>query len=327
MGRGGNGRGDPVPRRGARTVSGSWRVLGTAPWRRAPLLLRRQPAVLSAVLFSGLILGAASAAVPLFESSVASAANAKQVAQRCPATVGFMLTTADVLSGRIGGNDAPGATGLAATMLLERRQTAVERAGARVPGTGQPRLTISGAPLIMSNPGDSGRSANGRLLYREGFTDNIQKLQAAGGSGVWLPSETARFAGVRAGGRVALTINDRRVVTRVAGVYKDLNRLPVTPFWCPQGSLIYAAGLGREIPPPPILADRDTLAALDRQLQQDRLQFTWELPLRGNLTLPQSRRTAAGLDTLRSLLGAGPGAVFRLRSGQALFSKDRKSVV
>jgi putative ABC transport system permease protein len=296
-------------------------VLATAPWRRAPLLLARQPAVLSAVLFAGLILGAASAAVPLFESSVASAANAKQIAQRCPATVGFVLTTADVLSGRIGGNDAPGARGLTAATLLDRRQAAVERAGAAVPNLGAPRLTISGAPLLVSNPGNGSRSASGRLLFREGFGDHIQKLQAAGGGGVWLPSEIAAFAGVRAGGRVALTLNDRRVVARVAGTYKDLNRLPVTPFWCSQGSLIYSPGLGQEIPPPPILADRDTLAALDRQLRQDRMVFTWELPLRGGVTLPQSRRTAAGLAALRAALGGGD-AVFRVRSGQAVFSNE-----
>jgi hypothetical protein len=39
-------------------------VLWTTPWRRAPLLLRRSPAVLLAVLAAGLILGAAAA--PLF---------------------------------------------------------------------------------------------------------------------------------------------------------------------------------------------------------------------------------------------------------------------
>jgi hypothetical protein len=44
-------------------------VLGTARWRRAPLLLRRSPAVL---LAAGLILGAA--ATPLFPSSAANAA-------------------------------------------------------------------------------------------------------------------------------------------------------------------------------------------------------------------------------------------------------------
>ncbi|HZD72662.1 MAG TPA: FtsX-like permease family protein, partial [Actinomycetota bacterium] len=250
-----------------------------------------------------------------------SAANAKQIGQRCAATVGFALATGDTLSGRIGERDAPGARGLAATALLERRDAAVERAGSQVPGLGAPLLTIIGAPLVMSNPADQRRYANGRLLYREGFTDHIQKLQVAGGSGVWLPSETAAFAGVRAGGRVALVQGGRRVVARVAGIYKDLNRLPVTPFWCAKGPLIYAPGLGREIPPPPILADRATMADLNRQLREDHLIFSWELPLRGDLTLPQSQRTVGSLDRLRAALGTGPGALFLL-PGQALFASQ-----
>jgi putative ABC transport system permease protein len=296
-------------------------VLTAAPWRRAPLLLRQQPAVLSAVLFAGLILGAASAAVPLFESSVASAANAKQIAQRCPATVGFTLATVGTLSGQVGANDA-GARGLDATALLDRRQVAVEQAGARVPNLGAPLLTIIGVPLTMSRPGDQRRSTNGRLLYREGFGDHLQKLQVAGGSGVWLPSETAGFAGIRAGERVTLSLNGRTAVAGVAGIYKDLNRLPVTPFWCSLASLIYAPGLGREIPPPPILADRDTMADLDRQLRQERLIFTWELPLRGSLSLPQSLQTAGRLDSLCAALGTGSGAVFRVRSGRAVFANQ-----
>ncbi len=314
-----DGRGPPD---GPAGLGGTWRVLATAPWRRAPLLLRRQPAVLSAVLLAGLILGAASAAVPLFESSVASAANAKQIAQRCPATVGYSLTTAGTLSGRIGDNDAPGARGLDATALLDRRQAVVEQAGARVPHLGAPLLTITGMPLTMSRPGGQSRSANGRLLYREGFADHIQKLQVAGGGGLWLASETAGFAGIRAGGRVELLLNDRRVTARVAGIYKDLNRLPVTDFWCSQRSLIYPPGFDGEIPPPPILGDRETMAALDRGLRQDRLIFTWELPLRGSLTLPQSLQTAGSLGGLRSALGTGPGAVFRLRSGQERFANE-----
>jgi ABC-type lipoprotein export system ATPase subunit len=238
------------------------------------------------------------------------------------ASVGYVLTTAGTLSGRVGANDAPGARGLDATTLLDRREAAVARAGARVPNLGAPLLTIVGAPLTISRPGDGSRSANGRLVSREGLADHIQKLQVAGGSGVWLPSETAGFAGVRAGGQVSLAFNDRRVTTRVAGIYKDLNRLPETPFWCSQSSLIYAAGLGREIPPPPILADRDTMAALDRQLRQDRLVFTWELPLPGSLTLSQSLQTAGRIGFLRSALGTGTGAVFRLLSSQALSANE-----
>src|SRR5687767_1801374 len=58
-------------------------VLGTAPWRRAPLLLRGSPAVLAAVVGAGLILGAAAAATPLFLSSAGNAAQARQLGERC----------------------------------------------------------------------------------------------------------------------------------------------------------------------------------------------------------------------------------------------------
>jgi putative ABC transport system permease protein len=288
-------------------------VLASAPWLRAPLLLRRQPAVLAAVLFAGLILGAASAADPLFESSVASAANAKQIAQRCPATVGFQAGATGTLFGRADPADVPGARGLDQAILLARRDRAVRRAATDVPDLGAPRLTVFGAPLIVSRPGDSGRSANGRLVHREGFAGHIQVLQAAGGGGVWLPRETAAFAGVRAGDPMALSQAGRTVTARVAGVYQNLNRLPETDYWCSAGSLIYAAGLGNEIPPPPVLVDRATLTGLEGKLQEARLQFTWELPLRGALSLPQSRQTAGGLPGLYAALTSGPGALFHAR--------------
>jgi putative ABC transport system permease protein len=323
LGRGGNDRGDPAPHgdvpRGGGSLprGGSWRVLATAPWRRAPLLLRRQPAVLSAVLFAGLILGAAGAADPLFESSVASAANAKQIAQRCPATVGFVVSTAGTLSGRVVAADAPGARGLDTATLLARRGQAVRRAGADVPHLGAPLLTVAGGPVVISRPGDTDRAANGRLVSRDGFAGHIQALQVGGGRGVWLPRETAAFAGIRAGGRVVLSQAGRTVTARVAGIYQNLNRLPEADYWCPQGALIYAAGLGNEIPPPPILADRATLIDLEGKLREERLQFTWELPLQGALSLPQSRRTADRLPSLRTALSASPDAVFWAR-GQAV---------
>jgi|SRR5215211_207529 len=76
-------------------------VLWTAPWRRAPLLLRRSPAVLLAVLAAGLILGAAAAATPLFLSSAANAALTRQIAEGCPPTVGLQVRSNGALGGAI----------------------------------------------------------------------------------------------------------------------------------------------------------------------------------------------------------------------------------
>src|SRR4029453_16615334 len=81
-------------------------VLGSAPWRRAPLLLRRSPAVLLAVLAAGLILGTAAAATPLFLTSVANAALTRQLADRCPPTYGLQVRAAGALGGPLTAEEA-----------------------------------------------------------------------------------------------------------------------------------------------------------------------------------------------------------------------------
>lgn len=49
-------------------------VLRTAPWRRAPRLLLRRPAVLAAVAGTSALLAIAAASGPLFLSSAGAAA-------------------------------------------------------------------------------------------------------------------------------------------------------------------------------------------------------------------------------------------------------------
>ena len=87
-------------------------VLWTAPWRRAPLLLWRSPAVLVAVLAAGLILGAAAAATPLFLSSAANAALTRQIAERCPPTVGLQVRSNGALGGAVTAEEAERAPAL-----------------------------------------------------------------------------------------------------------------------------------------------------------------------------------------------------------------------
>src|SRR5919107_3581377 len=90
-------------------------VLWTAPWRRAPQLLRRSPAVLLAILAAGLILGAAAAATPLFLSSAANAALARQEAERCPPTYGLQVRTFGALGGPGSALELGRAAGLGST--------------------------------------------------------------------------------------------------------------------------------------------------------------------------------------------------------------------
>jgi hypothetical protein len=161
-------------------------VLTTAPWRRAPLLLRRSPAVLLAVLTAGLILGAAAAATPLFLSSAANAALTTQLAERCPPTAGWQVLSNGALGGAVTTEEAERA-GLggsrprpAGRELLDIRERTVRRAGASVPHLEPPVLSMSG-PRVQLTGAAPDKTSGGRLLYRDGFVDHIRKLDTAPG--------------------------------------------------------------------------------------------------------------------------------------------------
>jgi hypothetical protein len=59
-------------------------ILGTAPWRQAPRLLLRRPAVLAAIAGTCALLAIAAASGPLFLSSVGAAALQRRVAEQFP---------------------------------------------------------------------------------------------------------------------------------------------------------------------------------------------------------------------------------------------------
>ena len=134
-------------------------VLRTAPWRRAPLLLRRSPAVLLAVLAAGLILGAAAAATPLFLSSAANAALTRQIRERCPPTAGLQVRSNGALGGPVTADEAARATGLrgatawpAGRELLAVRERTVRQAGSLMPNLGPPVLAMSGPQVQLTGP-------------------------------------------------------------------------------------------------------------------------------------------------------------------------------
>jgi putative ABC transport system permease protein len=254
-------------------------VLGTAPWRRAPLLLRRSPAVLLAVLAAGLILGAAAAATPLFLSSAANAALARQMEERCPPTYGFQVRASGALGGPVSAEEADRAPALggatawpAGRELLAIRERTVRQAGTLVPNLGQPVLGMSG-PLLQLAGATPDRQSGGRLLYRDGFENQIRKLGSA------------------------------------PGVYQELHRLPPTPYWCAQGEDIYPPGYAEDPPPPLVLADRATFTAVSRRLQEPRLAFAWDLELAGGLSLAEARESAAAFPAASEAVAAEGGGM------------------
>jgi putative ABC transport system permease protein len=291
-------------------------VLGSAPWRRAPLLLRRSPAVLLAVLAAGLILGTAAAATPLFLTSVANAALARQMEERCPPTYGFQVRTTGALGGPVSAEEARHAAGLggasawpAGQALLALRERTVRRAGAVMPNLGQPVLTMSGPLIELAGP-SPGPGSGGRLLSRDGFEGQIRKLATAPGvTGVWLPSETAAQLRARPGDRVTLSLTGRSAPVRVAGIYQELHRLPPTPYWCAQSEEIYPPGYAEDPPPPLVLADRATFTAVSRRLQEPRLELFWDLELAPGLTLAEARASAAAFPAASEAMAAPGGGM------------------
>ena len=291
-------------------------VLWTAPWRRAPLLLRRSPAVLLAVLAAGLILGAAAAATPLFLSSAANTALTRQIAERCPPTVGLQARSNGALGGAITADEAQRAPALggvtawpAGRELLELREQAVGKAGTLMPNLGPPVLAMSGPQVQLT--GGPGRRIGGRLLYRDGFESQIRKLDAAPGvGGVWLPSEAAAQLGARPGDRITVSLTGRSAPVRVAGTYRELHRSPPTAYWCSLAERIYPPGFAEGPPPPLVLADRATFTAISRRLQETRLEFSWDLELADGVTLARAKDTVAGYEAARRAVAAdGDGLI------------------
>ena len=74
--------------RGARARGPPSTPCGSAPWRRAPWLLRRRPGVLLPTAGACAVLAASLASVPLFLSSAGTEAVALQAAERCPRDTG-----------------------------------------------------------------------------------------------------------------------------------------------------------------------------------------------------------------------------------------------
>src|SRR5829696_2603914 len=290
-------------------------VLWTAPWRRAPLLLRRSPAVLLAVLAAGLILGAAAAATPLFLSSAANAALTRQIAERCPPTVGLQVRSNGALGGAVTADEAQRAPALggvtawpAGRELLELREQAVGKAGSLMPNLGPPVLAMSGPQVQLTGGPD--RRIGSRLLYRDGFEGQIRKLDAAPGvGGVWLPSEAAAQLGARPGDRITVSLTGRAARVRVAGTYRELHRSPPTPYWCSLAERIYPPGFAEDPPPPLVLADRATFTAISRRLQETRLEFSWDLELADGVTLARAKDTVAGYQAARRAVAAAGGGL------------------
>ena len=282
----------------------SFPVLGSAPWRRAPLLLWRHPATLLAVAGATAVLAVAAAGQPFYVSSTDAGAFASQMAQRCPGTMGISVTAAV----------APAGAAAESAALARRAAVDLAQAGARSDALEAPVSTLAAAGLPVSAPG--GRSSVITLYDRGGDTGHVHVLRRATGEGLWITDSTAALLGVSAGDTIEMA---GTVPVRVAAVYANLQDAPrpLPSFWCSEesGRPGFIGPPDADFPPPPLaLADRPEFLRLAAALHLGDVSFQWQrgLPRRA-VTAEQARAVARALTSVRRQL---PPPAFE-RGGEA----------
>jgi putative ABC transport system permease protein len=293
--------------------------LRLAPWRRAPLLLFRRPAVAIAIAVSAAVLGIAAAATPLFLSSAGNATLHLELAQGCQyAAGGTVGATQQLAPGVPDPNTGPARPGTAdpARYYAQRDRIARDVLGS-VPGiTGvvagmAPNGHVDVTPV--GHPPANANSTGAVLLSRDGFRQHIRVLSRASGSaardGVWVPGDFARQLGVRPGdplelssfvqGSNGVASQTSTASTVVAGTYRDLLTSPRVPYWCSQARTVYAEGhdpFSSAPIYPVLLMDNATLVRLGHPLGLFAYE-TWEAPVAGGgLTVQHATAVGAALN-------------------------------
>jgi putative ABC transport system permease protein len=199
-----------------RTPAARGGPLGTPPWRRAPLLLLRQPVVFLAIVGAAAILAVAAASGPLFLSTIGTASFAAQAEQRCPED--GQPTVRALTSGT---NVAP----IAQTGLRDYSAHGITNAYVASDG-----YTTVGSSLV-------------HLFSRDGALAHVQTLTPnTGAPGVWVPNVFAAKIGAKPGGLIK-TASGMRLP--VAGIYRDLAPNPfqlsnLARYWCSYTNQIVA---------------------------------------------------------------------------------------
>jgi putative ABC transport system permease protein len=246
-----------------RRIRAAWATLSSAPWRRAPWLLRRRPGVLATVAGACAVLAAAVASVPLFLSSAGTESIAVQADERCPrdmgATYNFIATAQGVASPP---RDpfAPLADTLGPTSRW-----------ARFPGV-----------LVGADPTDDTRVV---VLTRNDALEHVDVIEGSPGPGLWITDRAARITGLGSGDQATIS----GVAVPVAGVYRDLAGTSFDDYWCSHVDVLLPEGPGAEPRDPVLLADQDTFAQLMGALHiagaPPAALGAWEVPLRRELTM------------------------------------------
>ncbi|HEY1331780.1 MAG TPA: FtsX-like permease family protein [Actinomycetota bacterium] len=262
----------------------------------APVRLVRFPASLLAVMGTALILGIVASSAPLFLSAVGASALHAQVNETRAAFGGLIVTDEGPLTAD----------------RIAYRQRLLTRTTAPLRGLGAPTVTLLGTGATVASASHPGVTAPVQPLSRTGFGTNIQRLSGGGDDGIWLADTTARTIGVQPGDRVLLTSGDATVSARVAGTYRALSSIPLTPYWSAMYQYIWTRSKGDFVPLPPFaMTSQSQLLQLESASASSGLEM-WDYPLTPNASLETAQRLGAQIRTVqasfadpRSTLGSG----------------------
>lgn len=278
------------------------RYAGATPWTRAAWLLWRRPSVVVALAGTAAILALTAATTPLFLSSASNAALHHQLNASCLASVGGYIRA-----------QIPATTPPAdQPLMVERRRAAVLAAAE---GVGHRRdLVVSEHVRLEARRADGSRLLQ-TLLTRDGSAAHIDVVERWSPSGVWLSDTAVAGLGLHRGQAFTL-VNDLaghdgvlrpvELSLPIAGVYRDIAKSPVAPFWCGLRPVIYPPSIGSDVPTPSVaLLDPAQFKAVVARLLPVSVTQQFELPLETHgLTVTAARRTAREIMDWRRALDA-----------------------
>jgi hypothetical protein len=233
-------------------------------WVKAPLLLRRHPPVLAAVVLSIALAALAASAVPLVRAGVENESLSGQLRSMTPLAAGLEIR---VEEGGIGRDGA--------------RRAAAVQLGRSVRFLGPPVLSSLVPTQGIQVSGSDAPGFTVIPLARTGAIEHVKHVASVEGPGVWIADSMAKVTHLRPGDTLRLTLqatlgNPQIVPMRVAGIYHALEADRDNPYWANWQQDIRNTGPDPSLPPPFVLMDEPTLQRVARSLYpvvENRFEF------------------------------------------------------
>jgi putative ABC transport system permease protein len=257
-------------------------------WAKAPLALRRHPALAGGIAVGALLLALTAAAYPLLLSSSAGvlveAELEKPLVTRYGAGVTYRSDSVRF--------DVPAPPGGPSGPLYRVRGELFAREMARSGFLGDTVTTAMGPTVVVSPADRASQLRSGKLFAGTDALQHVDVLRGSEGPGVWLPDLISDALRLGPRDRIRLLHpSGRSVEVTVDGVYEALYSRPRSGYWLKWYDQIYSDCADCAPLPQFILTDLAQLPALSDDLGAEAASFVWTAPLRrdASLTLDDAR--------------------------------------